>query len=140
MCLSLSSILIKLVLGKKGNSAGRSRMTRFQRTSIYRQQTPVVDEQLNSLYQGRKDDTVATISPALSSKIRHKDFRLSFVLCPLSRSGYPPWILKRGGLENSGRRLISSNGKTKIKPSYIRKEKCRPATPTPPVSRSGDPP
>ena len=25
----------------------------------------------------------------------------------------PPWILKRGGLESSGRILISSNGKTK---------------------------
>ena len=31
----------------------------------------------------------------------------------MSRSGYPPWILKRGGLESSGRRLISSIGKTK---------------------------
>ena len=27
--------------------------------------------------------------------------------------GTPPWILKRDGLESSGRRLISSNGKTK---------------------------
>ena len=26
---------------------------------------------------------------------------------PPSRSGYPPWILKRGGLESSGRRLNS---------------------------------
>ena len=32
---------------------------------------------------------------------------------PVSRSGYPPWILKRAGLESSGRRLISSIGKTK---------------------------
>ena len=31
----------------------------------------------------------------------------------VSRSGYPPWILKRGGLESSGRRLISSIGKIK---------------------------
>ena len=31
----------------------------------------------------------------------------------MSCSGYPPWILKRGGLESSGRILISSNGKTK---------------------------
>ena len=27
--------------------------------------------------------------------------------------GTPPWILKRGGLESSGRKLISSFGKTK---------------------------
>ena len=37
--------------------------------------------------------------------------------CPapaaVSRSGYPPWILKRGGLESSGQKLISSFGKTK---------------------------
>ena len=31
----------------------------------------------------------------------------------MSCSGYPPWILKRAGLESSGRRLISSIGKTK---------------------------
>ena len=31
---------------------------------------------------------------------------------PPSRSYYPPWILKRAGLESSGRRLISSIGKT----------------------------
>ena len=31
----------------------------------------------------------------------------------MSRSGYPPWILKRGALESSGQRLISSIGKTK---------------------------
>ena len=42
---------------------------------------------------------------------RHKDFGPSSV-CP-SRSGYPPWNLKRGGLESSGQRLISSIGKTK---------------------------
>ena len=34
------------------------------------------------------------------------------LLC-MSRSGDPPWILKRGGLESSGRRLISLIGKTK---------------------------
>ena len=33
---------------------------------------------------------------------------------PSSCSGYPPWILKQGGLESSGQRLISSNGKNKI--------------------------
>ena len=33
----------------------------------------------------------------------------------VSRSGDlpPPWILKRGGVENSGHIIISSNGKTK---------------------------
>ena len=36
----------------------------------------------------------------LESNIRHEDFRLSV---RVSRSGYPPWILKRGGLESSGR-------------------------------------
>ena len=34
---------------------------------------------------------------------------------PVSRSGYPPWNLKSGGVESSGRRLISSFGKTKRK-------------------------
>ena len=34
------------------------------------------------------------------SNIRHEDFR-PFVRA--SRSGYPPWILKRAGLESSGR-------------------------------------
>ena len=43
--------------------------------------------------------------------IRHKDYR-PFVHPP-SRLCYPPWILKRGGLESSGQRLISSVGKTK---------------------------
>ena len=38
-------------------------------------------------------------------------FRTLFVHPPRSR--YPPWILKRGGLEKSGGRLISSNGKIK---------------------------
>ena len=47
---------------------------------------------------------------AKSSYIRLKDFRL-FVR---HAQGTPPWILKRGGLESSGRRLISSNGKTKL--------------------------
>ena len=38
---------------------------------------------------------------------------LSFVLWTLSRSDLTPLILKRGGLESSGQRQISSNGKTK---------------------------
>ena len=40
------------------------------------------------------------------------------VLCPSfvhpSRMFYPPWILKLGGLENSGQRLIYLNSQTKI--------------------------
>ena len=72
------------------------------------------------------------------SIIRHEDFRSSFVrnaqrtptsyiwkekynpaattpiyVC-MSRLGYPPWILKWGGVESSGQRLISSIDKTKI--------------------------
>ena len=40
----------------------------------------------------------------LLSYIRHEDFlRPSVVLRPPSGSGYPPWILKRAGLESSGR-------------------------------------
>ena len=35
------------------------------------------------------------------SKIRHEDF-LRPLFVRMSRSGYPPWILKRGGLESSG--------------------------------------
>ena len=31
----------------------------------------------------------------------------------VSRSGYPPRILKQGGLESSGQRLITSTGKNK---------------------------
>ena len=44
------------------------------------------------------------------SYIRHKDF-----LCPPppSCSGYPPWNLKRAGLESSGRIASSSYWKTK---------------------------
>ena len=33
----------------------------------------------------------------------------------VSRSRYPPWILKRGGLESSGKRLITLNSNTKIR-------------------------
>ena len=40
------------------------------------------------------------------------------LLCT-SRSGYPPRILKRGGLESSGPILISSNGKTKSIPFFL---------------------
>ena len=37
----------------------------------------------------------------------------------MSRSGYPPWILNRGGLESSGQRPISSIGKTKRIAYYL---------------------
>ena len=47
-----------------------------------------------------------------SFKIRHEDFRpLSLVLRSFVRNA--PWILKRGELESSGQRLISSFGKAK---------------------------
>ena len=45
--------------------------------------------------------------------MRHKNFRPPSVLLRPSRSDHSPWILKRGGLDSSGRRLISSIGKTK---------------------------
>ena len=48
------------------------------------------------------------------SYIRKEKYRPATTpAAPMSRSGYPPWILKRGGVESSGRRLISSIGKTK---------------------------
>ena len=37
---------------------------------------------------------------------------LLLLLC-MSHLGYPPWILKRGGLESSGQKPISSFGETK---------------------------
>ena len=42
----------------------------------------------------------------------------------MSRSGYhpPPLILKRDGLKSAGRRLISSNGKTKRKAFFGNKK------------------
>ena len=55
----------------------------------------------------------------LSPRAKHPilDTRISCSCCSSvlrqSRSGDPPWILKRGGLESSGWRLISSIGQTK---------------------------
>ena len=49
------------------------------------------------------------------SNIRNKDFCAP----PQSRSCYPPLILKGGGLEISGQRLISSNAKTKSKAYFL---------------------
>ena len=60
------------------------------------------------------------VEPELTSYIRHKDFRSSSVR--VSRSEYPPWILKGGELESYGRRLISSIGKTKRIAFFSRQE------------------
>ena len=46
----------------------------------------------------------------VQSYIGHKDLSCP---SPASGSGDPPWILKLGGLEGSGQRLISIIGKTK---------------------------
>ena len=47
------------------------------------------------------------------SYIRKGKCRTATTTPTQSRSGQPPWILIRGGLESSGRRLISSMGKIK---------------------------
>ena len=52
------------------------------------------------------------------SYIRHEDFLRLSVRSSVTLRG-PPWILKRAGLESSGRRLISSIGKTKIIALYF---------------------
>ena len=49
--------------------------------------------------------------------IRHKDFRA----CVLLRNACATWILKRGGLDSSGQRLISLNRKTKRRAFFWRK-------------------
>ena len=62
--------------------------------------------------------TLSTSDRAISShdSCRHSnpisDARIFVLLAP-SHLCYPPWILKLGGLESSGQRLISWNGKTK---------------------------
>ena len=48
----------------------------------------------------------------IESKIRKWESCSAPVDVCMSRSGYTPWIQKRGGLESSGQRLISSFGKT----------------------------
>ena len=51
------------------------------------------------------------------SNIRYKEscpaLAAAAAASPVSRSGDPTWILKQGGLESCGQRLISSIGKTK---------------------------
>ena len=48
------------------------------------------------------------------------DTSISFLLYPWTvRNMLPPWILKLGGLESSGQRLISLNGKTKITMIFV---------------------
>ena len=49
------------------------------------------------------------INPILNRRISVRPS----VLRPLSHSDHPPWIMKRGGLESSGWRLISAIGNTK---------------------------
>ena len=55
----------------------------------------------------------ATTHYPVLSNIRHNDFRAPSVRRN-AQGTPPPWILKRGGLESCGQRLISSIGKTKI--------------------------
>ena len=47
------------------------------------------------------------------SNIRYENFCSSSSVRPVSRSPYPPWILKPSWLESSCQRLISINSKTK---------------------------
>ena len=56
-----------------------------------------------------------------SSFIRHKDFSPFFLL--RNDQGTLPWILKRGGMETSGQRLISSISKTKRITFFFAKKK-----------------
>ena len=56
--------------------------------------------------------------PSWTSYIRKEKYRpattsTSTTPTTPSHSGYPPWILKQGGLDSFGQRLISSIGKTK---------------------------
>ena len=79
---------------------------------------------INAFFNKKKEESyrsgagILIISPVIQvpivgkSYIRHEDFLL-LLRPPPSGSYYPPWILKRAGLESSGRRLISSIGKTK---------------------------
>ena len=54
------------------------------------------------------------MNPILGTRI---SIRLSFVRH--TQNTPPPWILKRAGLEISGRMLISSNGKTKKRDFFL---------------------
>ena len=44
--------------------------------------------------------------------VNSKNITFMFQSCPSSRSGDPPWILKRVGLKSSGQRQISLNSNT----------------------------
>ena len=54
------------------------------------------------------------------STIRHKYFRPSVLLRLFVTLRGLPWILKQGGQEDSGQRLISLNGKTKKTQFYVK--------------------
>ena len=54
-----------------------------------------------------------TIYPILDWRISIHPFSFRLFVC--NAQDTPPWILKRGGLESCGWRIISFNGKTKIK-------------------------
>ena len=60
-------------------------------------------------------DLIIWTSRSLNPKIRKGKYcpTTTTTATAVSRSGDPPWILKRAGLESSGQRLISSIGKTK---------------------------
>ena len=71
----------------------------------------------NHLHDFGGKQTIPVINPSpykIHQFAKHPklDTRISFVcsssvLRPLSRSGYPPWILKRGGLKSSGQIYVS---------------------------------
>ena len=61
---------------------------------------------------------LAEALPILESYIREEKYRpatatTTAVYVCMSRSGYPPRILKRGGLESSSQILMPANGETK---------------------------
>ena len=58
---------------------------------------------------------ILKLNKLIGSSCQYKTQGLPSFVCfyvHLSRSGDPPWILKRGGLDNSGQRLISLKGIT----------------------------
>ena len=72
---------------------------------------PIPESQEGTLSMTHKQMNRRTRNPCVLSYIWHEDFRSLSRLWTLSRSCYPPWNLKRGGLESPGQRLISSIGK-----------------------------
>ena len=79
-----------------------------------------VDE---SFTEDELDGIIGDVS-IYSSNIRHDNFRPFVVLCPSCVKIRPsPLILKRGGLESSGQRIISLNRKTARKRFFMHKKK-----------------